>query len=261
MPRYAVPCAVLTLVLLMLASGCQPVNQEEAVALTEVSLTGPEVFDRTTAYHDPQGKWDQFAGVVRLTTGMSNGRPSYEYLELDNSKDWYQSTRVRGETVVVQGMRGEECYLKVNGNKNPPEEQIKQYGRSEERTRFAREHHSGHIGWPIRAKAAGMKADDAVEQTELRGRPVLAVNLSGDPAAVPHPYWAGNYTLYVDPQTYEMRGVRWENEKQSGLVMMEGEIEVGGVKMPQVKSVYDANDGSLQYTDLFTNVQEWEEYK
>jgi hypothetical protein len=260
MPRYAVPCAVLTLVLLMLASGCQPANQEGTMAVAEVSLTGPEVLDRTIAYHDPQGKWDQFAGVVRLTTGMSNGRPSYEYLELDNSKDLYQSTRVRGETVVVRGIRGEECYREVNGNKNPPEEHIKQYGLSEDQIHRQRPYHSAHIGWPMCAKAAGVKADEAVEQTELRGNPVLAVDLSGDPATVSIPYWSRKVTLYVDPETYAMRGLRNETG-QNGLVVMEGEIEVGGVKMPQVKTVYKQSDGTLRFTDLFTNVQEWEEYK
>ncbi len=248
---------------LALAAGCRPYDSNDTPAndtRATVPLTGDEVWDQTIAYHDPQGTWADFAGAVRLVTAWADGTTrGLEYIEVDNAAGAYRATFRRSDVVTVKGIENGACYRSVNGNESPSDQEVEQYALSCEDAFEFQQHHGAHLGFPMIARQGGLKAEGPVTRELLRGSPVLAVPLVGDSATVQHPYWASRWTLYVDPDTYAVRGYRWENDAHPGqLWIVEGELDVNGIKMPQVKNVYRNEDGRLQFTDLFSHIGEWE---
>jgi hypothetical protein len=70
---------------------------------------------------------------------------------------------------------------------------------------------------------------------------------------VKHPYYEGTWTLFIDPESYAMRGFRVQNELFSDIsCTYEGELEVGGVRMAQAKTCYQ--DDVYFATDIFSYV-------
>lgn len=232
------------------------------VSAQEVTITGKELWAKTIAYHDPQGKWATFSGKVHLVTTFSNGTSSEEELEVRKPDDFYQSTRIAGNVKAVKGIKNGACFNAVDGNNKPSAAQIEEYYLDCENVlQFMKEHHSCHLGLPMELKTPGVEAEGKVTWENFQGRKCYALKLIGTPQAVKHPYYAGTWILYIDPVTYAMRGMRVQTEafKAMGFyncyIVAMGELEVGGIKMPQIRN-YFSEDDSYALTDAFTLVKE-----
>lgn len=214
------------------------------------ALTGPQVWDRVIAYHDPSGNWSNFHGKVHIVTTWPNGTWGQEELELRRSENFYQSTQYHGEVRTTKGVRDGECFHALNDNASPTPEEIKQYGLDCESIEMFKEHHTQHFGLPMELKNAGVAVEETVTRTELLGTPVYALNFTGETDTVSHPYYLGAWTIFVDPQTFAMRGIRVKSERfGDSTCSYDGELEVEGVRMPQVKTC--RRDGKLFLTDTF----------
>jgi hypothetical protein len=232
------------------------------VGAQEVALTGNELWSKTIAYHDPQGKWATFSSKVHLVTTFSNGTYGEEEFEIRKSDDFYQSTRFAGKVKAVKGVRNGACFNAVDGNNKPSAAQIEEYGLDCEIVlQFMKEHQSCHFGLPMELKTPGVEAEGRVTWENFQGRKCYTLKLVGNPQVVKHPYYAGTWILYIDPVTYAMRGMRVQTEafKAMGFyncyIVAMGELEVGGIKMPQIRN-YFREDDSYAVTDAFTFVKE-----
>ena len=240
---------------------CACLALPSSLSAQEVTITGKELWAKTIAYHDPQGKWAAFSGKVHLVTTFSNGTFGEEELEVRKPEDFYQSTRVAGNVKAVKGVRNGACFNAVDGNK-PSAAQIEEYSLDCENVlQFMKEHHACHLGLPMELKLHGMEAEGKVISENFQGRKCYALKLVGKPGVVKHPYYAGTWILYIDPVTYAMRGMRVQTEafKAMGFyncyIVAIGELEVGGIKMPQIRN-YFREDDSYAVTDAFTLVKE-----
>jgi hypothetical protein len=251
------------LVLLTGVSGsevCDKKNRSDALSLKESSfqLTGSELWDRVIAWHDPAGNWANFHGKVQIMTTFAQGFRVDEILEVNIPDDFYQSIRLAGEIEAVKGVSLGECFRHVNGNPNPTEEEIGRFVLDCGNTRWFKEHHTGHFGLPMSLKESGMVVEEEVLRVDIRGKSVYALQFKGGQDAVRHPYYAGWWTLYIDPDTYVRRGVRRVfmagNETVDVLCVDEGELEIEGIKMNQVQTCY--RDGSFSFVSTFTYVSE-----
>jgi hypothetical protein len=155
---------------------------------------------------------------------------------------------------VIGVIKNEECFHSVNGNK-PSDEDIKKFNLSCENTKEYKEHHTCHIGLPMELKLAGVQVQDEVEKVEFQGNDHLALRLDGYVDKVKHPYYAGSWTLYVDPNTYAMKGMDFKSPDWNVYFIAHGEIEVNGIKMPMIKNYFNSKDDSHRFTDNFTLVK------
>jgi hypothetical protein len=225
-----------------------------------LDISGDELLARTIAYHDPTGVWDSFSGTVRLITARADGSSSgFEFIHVDNPSNLYRAVRIVGDVRIEFGESEGNCFHSLNGETELTPDEIERYNLVCENTLFRSEHHTAHIGLPMEIRESGMQIDEDVTRTELGGEPALSWTMVGDSTTVRHPYWASRVTLFVNPDTYAMLGYQVEPPEGSGMLwLLSGELDINGIKMPQVKRVYDPEDGSLIFTDVFTHVTEWE---
>jgi len=80
------------------------------------------------------------------------------------------------------------------------------------------------------------------------------LNFVGDTEKVTYSYYGYKTTLYNDPITFTMRAGRWVNEKEifEIYIVMVEELNIGGIKIPQVKTIFLSKDNSRYLTDVFT---------
>ena len=222
--------------------------------LKDPVLNGPELWQKTIAYHDPDGIWEKFNGKVHLISVHANGNVYNEELEIQKEKNFYQSKRFVKDVIAIRGIRDGKAFYSVNGNNNPSKDEIKRYNLSTARIQQHKEHHTCHIGLPMELKSAGVEVLDKVENVEFRGKNCYALSFRGDPQKVKHEYYAGDWTLYIDPETFAMVGVNFNSEDWNSYFVAHGEIEINGIKMPMIKNYFNKND-SYRFTDNFTKVK------
>jgi len=223
--------------------------------INAAETTGPELWDKVIAYHDPGGNWKNFSGKVYLITTNWKDRLVGEVITLDRAKDFYQ-TEKENETESIVGIRNGKPFAEL---KKPPSENEKKQEQLDqwfENAPGMRQHHSGHIGFPMQAKAAGMTAQNAVELVEFRGKICYALVLKGNSNKVTHPYWEGTVTLYVDPQSYAMRGARREPlDYEAHYFECVGEFELDGIKVQRAKTCFGVEDDSHWWSDVYAPVR------
>lgn len=233
-----------------------------ALSLTPLFAAGPtsekapsagEILKNSIKYHDPEGKWGRFSGQVRLVTNYGNGaNRGEEILELRNAEKFYQSTRRRGTTVAVMGLRGGTCFRSVDGNSAPSEALIKQYNLSDSNIKGSRQHHTAHVGFVMEAAASGAELSPTVTSTEFHGQKVYALTLTGRPGKISDSYWTGDCILYIDRQSFALHGCKFVSASdRNQTVLMLGTLDIAGIKVPRAK-VYYNNAGVFSFADIFT---------
>ena len=217
-------------------------------------MTGEEIWDKTIKYHDPDGKWATFSGKVQLATSMDNGYHGSEEIEIDNTNGTYMSTRIVDGVKVTKGTREENCFLAVEGKDTDAQSDKEKYDFDCDGAIFTKQHHSSHIGMPMALKAAGAEVDSDVSMVTLSGKEYYAIRFTGNANDVVHPHWESARTLYIDPETFAMYGVKFESEFDGAYTYTEGEFNVNGIRMAQAK-IFFRSDGSFWGTDVFSQVE------
>jgi len=89
-------------------------------------------------------------------------------------------------------------------------------------------------------KTSGMTIGKDVGTVQFDGRNCNMLVFTGAPEKVKHSYYECKMILFIDPGTFAMRRVRWVNEKEhvDVYIVMVGELNIGGIKMPQVKTCF-----------------------
>ena len=254
---------IFVLAVISILTACQQPadkNAAQSEAAAPVSITGPEALAKAVRYHDPEGKWSTFQGKVRMVTAFADGsNRGEEIIELRRADHYYKCIRNLGDFHSEKGVENGACFVRINGNDKPGEEEIKKQNLSCEATKDFQYHHSAHIGWVMEAQSAGLYITDSTVLEDFKGKKCLAVTMEGKKGAVVHPYWEGRITLYLDPETFAFSGTRWTpaNPEYFSLYSIPiGEITVNSIRIPQIKSNYKVKDGSLYFTDVFTYAEE-----
>lgn len=220
-----------------------------------VEPTGSELWQRVISYHDPDNRWDDFKGRVHLVTTFSDGTFVQEEIFLSKQDRLYHTTRLDGQVRAVKGVEGDDCFARMNGDSTPTEEEISMYNLSCEAAHLYKQHHSAHFGLPMELMTSGVVVDPEVRKTAFFGSTVYALELIGESDAVKHDYYSGTWTLYVDPETYQLRGYAHQGDDLDVSCTAVGELEIYGIRMPQVKTCYQPGD-TFWFVDTFSYVND-----
>ena len=225
------------------------------ISAQEPNINGSELWEKVITYHDPKGIWEKFSGKVHLISVHANSNIYDEEFEVQKEQDLYQAKRFAKDVIAIRGIKNGKCFNSVNGDNSPTDEDVKKYNLSCEDTKMYKEHHTCHIGLPMELKISGVQVQDEVEMVEFQGKDRLALKFIGYADKVKHPYYAGEWTLFIDPNTFAMKGMDFKSPDWNVYFIAYGEIEVNGIKMPMVKNYFNSNDDSHRFTDNFTLVK------
>ena len=238
------------------------VSVQQTIFAQTSDLTAEEIFEKVLQYYDPNDVWSDFKGSMHIYTINANNIGE-EDLTIDNSEDYYQTTRYQSDGTYSRNVKAGEIYFTDNGKEMGPEEvpeKLKKapYGLNKWAAMTFREHHTGHFSLPLMLQAAGAKPLAAVSQRTLFGTDCLAIKFSG----LPNGFEKGFYynipaTLYVDPANdYRLHGYYLETgqwkDKKGGVVLFSGELEIDGLKIPARKLYFNAADLSYVFSDVFS---------
>jgi hypothetical protein len=221
-----------------------------SMAQTDVSLTAAEILEKSIKFHDPEGKWNQFSGKLKLNVCFQNTGNTYgtEIIEIDVARDFYQWTRLINGFKVVKGIEDGRIFYSVNGNSNPSPEERKAFSINENNISMMKEHHYWHFGKFNHLKNIGATLQPQVTKAVFIDKPCYQLTFTGENLKVNHPYFKQKNIFWIDPVTFAIVGWIYD----TGYGRMEGTININGLKVPAVETWYSKENNNLQGVTLFS---------
>jgi len=213
-----------------------------------------ELIRGTIAYHDPGGVL--LTSTVRITVDESrvDGTSRKTTATVDYPRHRFELHRsMKNGTSVELSSDGDRVEARLDGSSDFSEEDAKRYRITPERVRWWRDIYHYLYGLPMKLVDPGTRLASAVERVRFAGKDVYALRVTYDPD-VGNEIWY----FYFDPDDYSLEGYRFYYDEAKGdgeYVVLDGEIESGGVRFSRRRRWYLNRDGSYYGTDTIESVQ------
>jgi len=213
---------------------------------------GSELLDKAIAYHDPEAKWETFNAAFVVTMETPNRPERKSIITVNFPASFFSLEVYQNENTLVSILDKKECHLSFNGATDFSEEIRKQYRLDCDRAEFYKKYYTYLYGLPMKLKNPGTLIDPKVNERWIEGKPywVLKVNYEKE---VGEDTWY----FYFDKKTYALKQYQFyhdESKNDGEYIVLEGELDVNGIKMPKDRSwYYNSNDQFLGIDRLTNN--------
>lgn len=232
----------------LILSGFLTLNEEKS------NLNSREVLNKCIGLYDPGNQWKTYSGKVHLNTIFPQFS-NEEILEINNETGFYQSTILRPDGNIIRGMNGRECFHRIGEQTDLTEEQIRENGLDCHSISIAREHHTCHFGFILNTEKAGLVLDNSLQTEKFNGWDCFVLTFTGYPEDVIHDYYVGIRKAYIDQEDFSLRGMYFKHpDAPARKCIFTGKIEVNDIHLPQVATVYLADNNALYFVDIFNPI-------
>ena len=212
------------------------------------------IWKKVIRQYDPDKNWKNFRGEMHLYTIQPEGVSTEEDLVLDNKRNFYQSIMYLNDQIIVRGMKEGQIFFSVDGRTQLSEEEQAQFGLNEKGIEQVFQHHRLHFGLPMQLREAGVSVDPQVERLPLKEIECYVLKFTGKPGKTPA-YYDDPIFLYISVEDFSIVAIRYSNitrDFPSCNALFNGEIEVGGIRVPKTKTYFRESDGQYWFTDAFS---------
>jgi hypothetical protein len=215
--------------------------------------TSTEILDKAIAYHDPLQKWPDYSGKVHLLTVFADGRFSGgEIIEIGTKDNYYQCTSIVNKT--IKGIKNGVYFREVKGNSDPGKEIINKYNLGDANIAMSKGWHYFHFGMLMELKASGLVPEDGVKKMKFQGNDCYAIRFTYNENKIKNEFYKGtNWTFYIDPVNYSLKGFKAEGENLNFHAAFAGILTINDLKLPLCRTYYNNKDNSFYMVDVFTN--------
>ena len=232
---------IVFLVLLIFAQGVK--SQE---------ITGVQLLDRAIQFHDPNGIWPTFKGRLRVVMETPSSPDRNSEIWIDLPTETFRLTARRGDLTTHYELIGDQCNLKLNGNKEFDPKEAEEAGLSCERGAMYKNYYTYLYGLPMKLKDPGTNIDPEVKKMDFKGKEYLVLNVTYD-QEVGSDVWR----FYFDPETYAMEVYQFFKGNPEGAgkntgeyILLDGTKMVEGMKIPKTRAWYYNKDDKYLGTDI-----------
>lgn len=197
-----------------------------------------EVLERAIAYHDPGGNWATFD--ASFVFGQGNNRDT---ITIDLPEEYFAYGGAWGYYVAD----GQTC--RYDHPTDGSAQGLSLASDSCANVRRKRDYHTFLNGLPMKLVDPGTPLEDEVVTTDFHGEEYLRLRVNYPKAGGTFETWE----FFFDPETYALGGYQfYRSDRPAGgeYLLLEGETEVGGVKMAREKAWYLRENDKYLVTDV-----------
>jgi len=216
-------------------------------------LSGIELLEKAIAYHDPNGNWPNFNGKLHIIMETPNNGNRDSKISINLPKEYFYVSATRDTMTTEYSVKKDDCTIKLNGNANLSEAELKAKNLSCDRAKMYKNYYTYLYGLPMKLKDKSTIIDNNVERKTFKGKEYLVLKASYD-KSVGTDVWF----FYFDPQTYAMEIYQFfktdENgklKKDTGEYILLTDVQtINGIKMPKDRAWYYNKDDKYLGTDM-----------
>lgn len=213
-----------------------------AFLLATAALSAQEMLERSMAYHDPGGVFDETAIQIELTESRPNGADRKTSIVIDNDNNRFSMKRkaegndataivTHGDTVIEAGSDADDAH---------------------ERARRTRNYYVYLYGLPMKLTDPGTILAPDAKQTEFMGHEAFELKVTYEEAV-----GGDTWYFYLDPESYALIGYRFyhdESKNDGEYITLEGEAKGAGLRLPKTRRWYRHQDESFLGEDTIVSI-------
>lgn len=204
------------------------------------------LLQQSITYHDPDGQWAGFQQILLFQESRPNGntREVSVLMDLPGQKFHYQMTD--GDLKLERKLDQDQCSASLNGSSDISPEDLKKHRLSCEDIKFYRNYYQYLWGLPMKLRDPGTQLDPEVATASFQGKEVQVLKVTYA-AEVGSDQWL----FFLDPQTHALVGYQFFKPNGNGeYITLEGEFNLGNMRLPKARSWFVNKDQSLLGTDM-----------
>ena len=196
-------------------------------------LTGPELIEKSIAFHDPRGSWKGLKATFVIEDSLPPPRSSRSYsFSLDNTNSIMSynidgiSYRIHHDSLHVE--MGEIAL---------------------DRALRSRDYYTFLWGLPMKLQDEGTNIGSLASMEILKGKEYHVVRV---------PYEKDVWYFYLEPETYRMAAYKFyqdEPNQKGEIVYLEGMADYGDMRIPANRSWYRTDKPEFLGTDKLISIQ------
>lgn len=213
-------------------------------------LTGQKLLEKAIEYHDPNNTWTSFEGNLNIIMSTPDGKERISDITLNLPNEYFQHTSTKDTITLKQTLNKGACELMLNGSNNMSDEDKKTHRLNCERANMYKNYYTYLYGLPMKLKDPGTIIDPKIQKKTFKGKEYLVLKATYE-KEVGGDIWY----FYFDPQTYVMQVYQFfrdESKNDGEYILLTGEEEVSGIKMPKTRAWYYNKDDKYLGTDVLT---------
>ena len=213
-------------------------------------MTALQLLDKSIAYHDPEGKWASFKGSLTVEMKTPNRPLRTTKIDLDFPQQYFKSNVKRGGVSSTSEWKAGECTHWLEGSTTFTAAQAKEHGLNCERTNKMRDYYVYLYGLPMKLKDPGTKLDPKVYTKSLKGTSYYCLKVTYEEKVGKDTWY-----FYLDKTTAQLRHYQFfhdEAKNDGEYILLSGEANIGGIKMPKDRAWYMNADDRYLGTDFLS---------
>lgn len=211
-------------------------------------LSGEQLLEKAIQYHDPGGSWKSFHCQLSIASLTPDKSDRISEVLLDLPAQYYKiSASSDGDTITYIMDKG-SCSPELNGNSSISEADAKNLNISCDRGKSMKDYFTYLYGLPMKLKDPGTLVDPGVKKRNFKGKDYLVLKVTYS-EGVGQDTWY----FYFDPSNYAMQVYQFyhdESNNDGEYILLSGEVEVSGIRMPQTRAWYYNKDNTYLGTDI-----------
>lgn len=211
------------------------------------------VVERSIAYHDPRGHWADAGFQLSFRETRPDGSERHTRVRFDNSLDAFEILTDRAEAQIEGLLAGDECLWTLDGSTEFSEKEQEEYRLTCERLRWLRNYYTYLWGQPMKLDDPGTRIDPRATIASYQDQQVWSVRVTYDESV-----GADTWYFYFDQQTYALVGYRFYHDEANNdgeYIVLEGETEASGMKIPTRRSWYTHAEDRHLGDDILTAIE------
>ncbi len=215
-------------------------------------LTGEQLLDKAISYHDPNNSWDSFNGHLNIIMTTADGKERRSSIVINLPKEYFQVHSTQDNNVIQRTLNKGECELMLNGSTTISEEDQKTHRLTCEGANMYKNYYSYLYGLPMKLKDPGTIIEPSTEKKTFKGKEYVVLKVTYE-EEVGGDIWY----FYFDPNTYAMEVYQFfrdESVPDGEYILLSGEEEISGIKMPKTRAWYYNKNDKYLGTDVLSTV-------
>jgi hypothetical protein len=214
--------------------------------------TAADVLARSIGYHDPHGLWNRARFRLEIRETRPDGGERRTRVQFDLSKNAFEILTHRDGAVIEGLIADDDCVLTLNGSLEFSDEEREKYRLTCERIAWMRDYYTYLWGLPMKLRDPGTRIDAPAAVAEFQEQPVWSIRVTYDEAV-----GSDTWYFYFDQETYALAGYRFyhnEADNDGEYILLEGEIESDGLRIPARRSWYTHAEGRHLGDDILVEI-------
>ena len=210
-----------------------------------------ELLSRSIAYHDPDGRFLSSPWCLTFRETRPGASDRRTEIVVDEPGERFRMVR-QAEHEVAGVLDRERCEMTLDGRSEVTEAEREEHRISCDRIRLMRNYYVYLWGLPMKLRDPGTQLGE-VQATDFMGKPVYGLRVTYQ-AEVGDDSWY----FYFDRDSAAMIGYRFyhdEAKNDGEVIVLEGEHEAHGMRLPQSRAWYTHQDDRHLGTDILQGVR------